>query len=152
MCTISKVNLYLSLECSKSRAANYHKVSPQHNINSTLIIAQIKRCHLFDLDISTIETSVSIYLIYYAPVISHLYFSCTHYHIVHKVISSDYFVIESVLFLSFYFRDDLSLPTIPNHHRSFPSFLIYCKFIKQRDLDCVRVASEILIVDKLVTI
>lgn len=81
MRTVSKVNLHLSLKYSKAWTAYYHKVSPQHNINSTLIIAQIKRCCFFDFDSTIIETSISVYLIKHAPVISHLCLPCAYDHI-----------------------------------------------------------------------
>ena len=130
MCAISKVNLHLSLERSKSRTAHYHKVSPQQNINSTLIAAQIERCGFLYFDSFIIESSISIYLIYHAPIIPHLGLSCANDHIKHLAVSSDYFEIETVLFLSFYFRHDLSSPTIPDYNTGLSSFFIYRKFIK----------------------
>ena len=130
MCSISKVNLYLSLERSKSWTAHYHKVSPQQNINSTLIAAQIERCSFLHFDSFIIESSISIYLIYHAPIIPHLGPSCAYNHIKHLTVSSDYFEIETVLFLGFYFCHDLSLPTIPDYNTGLSSFFIYRKFIK----------------------
>jgi len=128
MRTVSKVNLYLSLKYSKPWTAHYHKVSPQHNINSTLIIAQIKRCCFFDSDSTIIETSISVYLIKHAPVISHLCLPCAYDHIKDLAVPSNYFEIETILLLGFYYSDYLPLPTISDYHTGLSTFLIYGKF------------------------
>lgn len=101
MRAISKVNLNFSLESSKSWTAHYHKVSPQHYINSTLIIRQIKRCCLLDFNITVIETSICVYLIDHAPVIPHYCLPCAYDHIKHYAVLSYYFEIKSILLFSF---------------------------------------------------